>query len=226
MPIFAPRLVNLDENEVIRYARAQKTNKSLISNAVFNALIHAKPYGSYNIFNYDYKNSDVFFENKRILLQGNSIKKHLELCEKVAIIAATVGKDIDEEISAVSEKGEYTNALLLDAAATEAVEETANELQNIISREANREGYNITARFSPGYGDFPLEMQEDILKLAEGNKIGIALTPSLMLIPRKSVTAVIGFKRGNTIKTHDCKNCDKTDCHYRKNNPSGNCPAT
>lgn len=226
MPIFAPRLVNLDENEVIRYARAQKTDKSLISNAVLNALIHAKPQGNYNVFDYDYKSSNIFFENKRILLSGNSIKKHLELCEKIAVIAVTIGKDIDEEITKLSEQGEYVNALLLDAAATEAAEETANELENIISREANREGFNLTSRFSPGYGDFPLEMQKDILKLAEGNEIGITLTSSLMLIPRKSITAIIGFKRGNKSKTHTCENCNNIDCHYRKNNPLGNCPTT
>lgn len=216
MPIFAPRLVNLDENEVIRYARAEKIDKSLISNAVLNALINFKPQASYNIYDYDYKNSYIFFENKRILLNGKSIKQHLILCEKVAIIATTVGEDIEKEITKLSEKGEYTNALLLDAAATEAVEETANELQNIISREAIREGYNLTSRFSPGYGDFPLEMQEDILKFAEGDKIGISLSSSLMLIPRKSITAVIGFKREKTIKNFDCKNCNKLDCNFRK----------
>ena len=61
MPIFAPRLVNLEENEVIRYSRAEKIDRTLISNAVLNALIYAKPQASYNIFDYDYKNSYIFF---------------------------------------------------------------------------------------------------------------------------------------------------------------------
>ena len=51
-------------------------------------------------------------------------------------------------------------------------------------------------RFSPGYGDFDLKYQKDILEYLDANKkIGISLTDSLMMIPTKSITAIIGIKR-------------------------------
>lgn len=218
MPIFTPRLTSLNENEVRRYARAEKLDKSLIENVIFDALLYAKPCGIFNIFDYDCKNANIFFENRRIFLPGNSIKKHLDLCEKVTIIAVTVGEDIENTITRLSEEGEYTKALLLDAAATEAVEESADLLEKVIERYAYREGFNMTFRFSPGYGDFPLTMQHDILELSDGSEIGISLTDSLMLMPRKSITALIGFKRENAYrKNNDCDNCNKTDCNFRKN---------
>ena len=216
MPIYTPRLTELDEKEVRRYSRAEKIEQSLIDSAISDAIIYANPHGIFNIFDYDYKSSNIIFDNKNIFLRGSSIKKHLDLCEKVSILAVTIGEDIENEISNASAKGNYTHALLLDAAATEAVEESADLLEKIIEREANREGFFLTSRFSPGYGDFPLTMQEEILELAMGRKIGISLTSSLMLTPRKSITAIIGFKReNNTHKNHDCDKCDKTDCNFR-----------
>ena len=216
MPIFSAHLTELNEKEVRRYARAEKLSQNFIDEAIFDALVYIKPQGNFNIFNYDYENSNIFFENKRIFLAGKSIKKHLNFCEKIAILSLTVGEDIEEEITNLSEKGEYSHALLLDAAATEAVEESADLMEKVIKREAKREGFYITSRFSPGYGDFPLTMQNEILELSSGKDINISLTESLMLTPRKSITAIIGFKRENSeLQKRNCKNCEKLDCNFR-----------
>lgn len=216
MQIFSSRLTELNEKEVRRYARAEKMPQKLIDEAILDALIYINPQGIFNIFDYDYKNSNISFENKRIFLSGNSIKKHLDFCEKVAILSLTIGEDIEKEITHLSEIGEYSHALLLDAAATEAVEEAADLMEKVIKREAERDGFYITSRFSPGYGDFPITMQNEILELSAGKNINISLSSSLMLIPRKSITAIIGFKRENsTSNKKDCKNCNKLDCNFR-----------
>ena len=50
-------------------------------------------------------------------------------------------------------------------------------------------------RFSCGYGDFALEHQKDILKVLEADKrLGVCLTESCMMVPVKSVTAIIGIR--------------------------------
>lgn len=217
MPTFTPRLTKLDEKEARRYAGAENIKQSLIDSAISDALIYAKPHGIFNIFEYDYINSKITLKDKNIYFIGNSIKKHLYLCEKIAILAVTIGEDIENEITNSSENENYAHALLLDAAATEAVEEAADLSEKIIEREARKEGFYLTSRFSPGYGDFPLTMQKEILELASGDKIGISLTSSLMLIPRKSITAIIGFKRENTIRNnHNCSNCNKLNCNFKK----------
>ena len=53
----------------------------------------------------------------------------------------------------------------------------------------------LTDRFSPGYGDLPLEMQKDVMTALDcGRTVGITLTDSLLMTPSKSVTAIIGMK--------------------------------
>ena len=57
------------------------------------------------------------------------------------------------------------------------------------------EGRKTKPRFSPGYGDFPLDFQRDIFAtMSLAKNIGITLNNSLLMSPSKSVTAVIGIE--------------------------------
>ena len=92
-------------------------------------------------------------------------------------------------------------------------------------------GWGLRPRFSPGYGDFPLEYQRELLGVLDAAKrIGLTLTDSLLMAPSKSVTAVIGVYeaadmpggcgRGEDLTgrgAHGCAGCGKEDCAYRRN---------
>ena len=68
----------------------------------------------------------------------------------------------------------------------------ANELEE----EVRGEGYYVRPRFSPGYGDFSLEVQSAFLEMTDATKlIGITLTDGGIMVPEKSVTAVIGLTK-------------------------------
>ena len=55
-------------------------------------------------------------------------------------------------------------------------------------------GMFATSRFSPGYGDYPLRCQREILQYADApRKIGVTLTAGDMMVPHKSVTALVGL---------------------------------
>jgi hypothetical protein len=46
--------------------------------------------------------------------------------------------------------------------------------------------------------------------------VGITLTQSLLMIPQKSVSAMVGIGAGGCeSKWHDCTLCDKSDCPFR-----------
>ena len=65
-----------------------------------------------------------------------------------------------------------------------------------IKAKAKELGYECKPRFSPGFGDFPLETQRGIIPLLSTEKrIGVILSESCIMSPRKSVTAVIAFKK-------------------------------
>ena len=84
----------------------------------------------------------------------------------------------------------------------------------------------VTPRYSPGYGDMPLEKQKDIFALLDCNRqIGISLNESLLMTPSKSVTAIFGISdKGDNVSNNKlapdgkkCAGCNKKDCGFRKN---------
>ena len=79
-------------------------------------------------------------------------------------------------------------------------------------------GKYCTDRFSPGYGDLPLNLQADFLRVLDaGRKLGITANESFLLLPCKSVTAVIGLSdRPQGAKIRDCGVCGlRENCEYR-----------
>ena len=56
-------------------------------------------------------------------------------------------------------------------------------------------GLALTERFSPGFGDLPLELQRQVTEALDcPRSLGITLGESLLMTPSKSVTAIIGMK--------------------------------
>ena len=115
-------------------------------------------------------------------------------------------------------QGNYTVGLLLDAAATTAVEQVADQVNEVINTIAKKQGYKPTWRFSPGYGNWPLEIQPHLAKIIKTELIGLQVTENYLLFPRKSVTAIIGLMPANEdLKTkRGCTSCSQQDCASRK----------
>ncbi len=123
-------------------------------------------------------------------IDSDGLKKNLINCDFVILFAATVGIGIDRLI------GKYANlspakALLFHSIGTERVEALCDAFCEKFSTEKN---VSLAPRFSPGYGDFSLEAQREILLLLNaGSTMGIGLSESLLLSPSKSVTALAGI---------------------------------
>lgn len=225
MPIFNSPYFEIDKKETKRYAglRNSDFDEEIIDNACELARLVIKPTGIWEIYDYDSKTQTVA-TTPPFKLQGNAIGKHLNGCTKVILLAATVGIDIENEITSLFKEGKYSLSLMLDAAATTAVEQNADLMEKAIKNHVSKQGYNMKWRFSPGYGDWPIEQQHEMLYMAKGDEIGISITESLMLEPRKSITAIIGlyimeescaFTSANR-ERHDCSQCNKLDCPARR----------
>lgn len=221
MAIYNSPIFKVDPVETRRYAGLQRAefNQELIDNACLEAQLLIHPQGVWHIYDYNPATQEVVGEN--MILQGKSIGKHLHNCEKIIFLSATLGEEIEEQVTQSFADGKYSFSVLLDAAATTAVEQVADNMEKAIFNVVKRQGFAMKWRFSPGYGDWPIEQQPDVLRLAHGSEIGVSLTESLMLTPRKSITAVIGLYRPNncdqeTQTKHDCNNCNKLDCASRK----------
>lgn len=149
----------------------------------------------------------IEWENELPVLPFVCSSKDLSLClkgsEEVVLFAATIGMDIDRQIK----KTQYmdpTAALLMQALGAERVECLCDvfcqEIKEELKAETTADGVlrTCTPRFSPGYGDLPLELQKDFVRLLDcSRQIGVSLNESLLLSPSKSVTAIMGIKPVN-----------------------------
>lgn len=146
-----------------------------------------------------------------------ALSKNLKDCEQVLFFAATLGIEIDRLIARYS-RFEMSRVVVIQAVATAFLEDFCNEQCEQIKREWQEKGFYTRPRFSPGYGDFPLECQSSLLNSLKADKrLGIHLTDSLLMVPSKSVSAVIGLsKKTYLCEVAGCEVCTKKDCAYRR----------
>ncbi len=121
------------------------------------------------------------------ILIGQDIAHLLENTSRVLLFGATLGLSIDRTLARL-QISDMQNAVLFDALAGVAIE-------NVCDNFCADLGQNMTRRFSPGYGDLPFEVQKNIADLLQLERnIGVTLTEGGVMIPQKSVTAILGMK--------------------------------
>ncbi len=120
-----------------------------------------------------------------------SLAKNLENCKEAVFFAATVGIELDRLIERYS-RISPTKALLMDAIGAERIEALCDAFCQKLADEARK---SLAPRFSPGYGDLPIEVQKDVFSLLGSEKrIGLVLNDSFLMSPSKSVTAIVGLR--------------------------------
>jgi len=137
-----------------------------------------KPKSVMGIFECDVSENNVRFGG--INIGSKSLAQHLKSAKKVGVTAVTLGVEADRVIYRHSIE-DISKSVIADAVASVMVNEYCAEICGEL-------------RFSPGYGDFDLMHQVDILRILDANKrIGLSCSDGFMLIPGKSVTAVIPY---------------------------------
>lgn len=157
-----------------------------------------------------------------LILKGKDIKEHLNNSKECVLMAVTLGNEVEKK-TRLYEKINLTKALILDACATTAVEEVCDIVENSIKEKAALTGMDITFRYSPGYGDLPLDVQSNFLRTLDAQKkIGLTVSENHLLFPRKSVTAIIGLvNHGIKKKKKSCKECSNYEnCGFRREGES------
>ena len=155
-----------------------------------------------------------------IVLHGKDIARLLDGCSEAVFMALTLGAEL-ERVLMKQEVTDMSDALVLDICASAAVEAAADDFERKLSAELKSEDKYLTNRFSPGYGDFALSHQRPVLELLNASRAaGITLTPSQLMVPRKSVTAVMGICSDVREKVlGGCGMCPlKSRCSYRSHN--------
>lgn len=203
-----------DKKEILRYAGTKESTPE-ITELIESCIEEAKDKLSYKVcyghFPVSVKGNmaDLSFMET----ESESLAKNLARCRSIILFGATMGIEIDRLISRYG-RISPSRALVFQAIGAERIESLCDEFTRFIQKE-----YGTTVpRFSPGYGDLSLEVQKDFFRILEPSKrIGLTLNESMLMTPTKSVTAIIGITDVSCEEpNHNCKDCNKTDCMYRR----------
>jgi hypothetical protein len=123
---------------------------------------------------------------------GKKIAELINQCDYVSLLLTTIGPALPDKTDALS-KTEPTDSFYLEHVGGWMADYLADRVEEKIAQEAAKNGYGLTMRYSPGYGDWTLDAQPKLLSLLESEKIGVKLTDTLIMIPRKSVSAALGW---------------------------------
>ena len=137
------------------------------------------------------------------ILNYNETNKHpvFKDAEKVALCLCTIGPDLEDEINQLMEKNEMVRALILDSLGSEAAEEVAIQSDRRLADMARELSFWPSKRYSPGYGKWDVKEQKYIFQVLPGKAIGVSLTESCMMIPRKSISFRINFYKNKKLTT-------------------------
>ena len=160
--------------------------------------------------------SDGTLEGTDYRPAGEDIRAFLRTCSSVVLLAATLGSETESLIRRAA-AARTADALILDAAGSAAIERVCdNFCADLAAALAPR---FLTDRFSPGYGDLPLNQQRWFFSLLDINRrLGVSLTESGLMVPQKTVTALVGVSdREQPKRPTGCESCALAErCAFRK----------
>lgn len=185
----------IDKKEVFRYCKTEADEE--MNRLLESCISEAESKFSYKVC---FSQLSIRGEGDELDLgfckvRSHSLARCLEDCSEIIVFAATIGSEIDrliEKRSIISP----SRAVMLQALGSERVEALCDAFVEDLSSMESARGNVLRPRFSPGYGDLPLEIQRDIFAfLNPTSKIGITLNENCFMLPQKSVTAIIGVKK-------------------------------
>lgn len=192
------------EREILRYAGCREADEGVRARLT-ECLAEALPMLTYTVCFTD-------VDPTPFTARSDKLQKHLDGCERVLLMAATVGVGIDRLITKYGRLSP-AKALLLQAIGAERIEALCDAFCDALSEET---GSSPRPRFSPGYGDLPLSVQREVVGLLQAEKhVGVTLNDSFLMSPSKSVTAFVGLSRDGKKAVSKCRLCEKTDCAFR-----------
>ncbi len=222
--------LKIDEKEVLRYQgyhhyKAKKTNEIIMQitrEEIKQGYKLSKPQSIYSKLTIRNISSEgrINLENGLHLEINNSMLNLLRGTSYLAFGLSTIGNNLEEKVAELFAKNEYPKAIALDAVGTVASKFLSNYIQSLIYQKAKEQNFQTTKYFNPGSGDWNINQQKNIFRIIPADKIGVKLTESYMMVPKKSLSWVIGIGKEIIIPSkgegHSCKTCQAENCQFRK----------
>lgn len=232
--------VEIAEEEILRYLGYRSrspdpTTAQLIEECLDELKTVMRAGVVYQRYPLEKQGDRISLTGTNLTIQSKDLSHHLRQADYCFLLAATLGLGPDQRIAAYT-RLDLSRAVVMDACATAAIEALCDETQNKLKAQVAKEGYGLTSRYSPGYGDLPITLQKPILEVLRAYpQIGLTANEEQILLPRKSVTAFIGLEKGKACGRAQerpfqkrpsaaagdkddghCHRCPDQTCRYRK----------
>lgn len=163
----------------------------------------------------------VKFENDHILINGTTLRcektisRYLKSSESLAILVASIGSRLENLSKQFMDEGDLLKGYIIDKAASELVEKTADLLESELAEYARSKHFKITNRYSPGYCGWSVNDQHNLFSFLPENFCGVSLTESALMLPIKSISAIVGIGKDVKKENYQCSICDTEFCYKR-----------
>jgi hypothetical protein len=160
---------------------------------------------------------EIVLDNGTVF-HSTAIPQFLSGAKELAVVVSTIGPRLEEKTSAYFAANEPLRGLVLDDIGNAALSSLSIEICQFMEKQAVTRGYHASGRLSPGELDWPIQEQHPLFELIPAADIGVRLTTSGMMAPRKSNSMVIGLgqQMETWTKGEVCSRCRLSQtCAYR-----------
>jgi len=225
MPVIRDIPLTLKTKEVLRregfrkYSKIRPEIKSLILEliaSVKNAHL-LEPTMAYEI------HLITEMSHRQLSLEGNAVVNGpllpplLSEAKELAVVVCTIGPKLEKQVTNFFKQNEPLRGVLLDGVGSAAVDSLTEEVCKFMTAEASSRGYQASSPISPGMPGLPITEQWQLFNIVPAREIGVSLTSSGIMVPRKSASMVIGIgpQMATWTRAEVCAHCSlRETCAY------------
>ena len=211
--------MKINVEEALRYlgaADADKATHRAMEQIAEEVTAGLTPRYVYRVFVAAHTAEGVLLPEANLPLPGKMADTLLKPCDRAILLCCTLGAAFDRLLR-MTQARDMARAAMLNACGSAYVEAGCDAAEKEIA--ARYPNLYLTDRFSPGYGDLPLQIQPRLLAALNAEKrLGVTVTDSCLMLPAKSVTAIIGLSDiPQPARIRGCGYCAlKGTCAYRE----------
>jgi len=226
MPVIRNIPLSLRTGEVLRRegVREQSKIRPEVKNLVIELLASVKrthllePSVAYEIYSITEMSSSQVSLEGNLVVHGPLLFSLLPDAKELVVVVGTIGPKLEKQATDYFDQDEPLRGVLLDGIGSAAVDSLTQEACKLIMAEASSRGYQVSGPLNPGMPGLPITEQQPLLKMVPACEIGVSLTSSGIMVPRKSASMVIGIgpKMKTWTRAEVCVNCSlRKTCAYR-----------
>ena len=159
-----------------------------------------------------------FIVDNQVLNCDKIIYPNLKNADSLAFIISTLGSELESMSKEYMDTNEMLNGYLVDKIGSELVETLADKTETYLTEYLDQFGLKMTNRYSPGYCGWNVSDQKKLFSLLPDKFCNVTLNDNSLMIPIKSVSAVIGIGKNVERKIYQCSICDVEFCYKREHN--------